>query len=470
MTLAPNRPPSFAGVKHQSSTRAGRPVGRVGANPTRANPTRANPTRANFHPTQQERADVVVVGSGIIALSIAHDLLQNTELSVAVIERANGLCQGATGAGQGYLWQLHRDPLNVEAWRMAEKGRARWKQLAEKDPAFSVDINGSVLLATTAEELGEIKSRVEAVNDALSSAETSRAVFLPTRDHVVLEEPALGDAKAPILGGAMLASDFQIDGRAMTDALFVKCTHFSARFKPYFGAEVEQLLVEGGVAKGVACTGGLKVAAGAVCIAAGAWSSTLLSSLLGRNEWGEKIVPSRGHLLVVRPGRQRKGRERLLVHGVMESSYSKHYTSMRGDANQDCDLYDVTFTATENAADGTLLIGSSRELAAGFDQGVNPRAVKDIMESAKAYLPSLLDESCEVCDTRVGLRPWCRNGMPIIGPVEGDVDNLFIAAGHEGSGLTLAPATAELMRGCICQESRGLFQKGLPGGELWWLE
>ncbi|MCP4449050.1 MAG: FAD-binding oxidoreductase, partial [Myxococcales bacterium] len=31
---------------------------------------------------------------------------------------------------------------------------------------------------------------------------------------------------------------------------------------------------------------------------------------------------------------------------------------------------------------------------------------------------------------------------PIVGPVQG-VDNLYIAAGHEGSGLTMAPATAE---------------------------
>jgi glycine/D-amino acid oxidase-like deaminating enzyme len=413
-------------------------------------------TRANAT-TRHQRADVVVVGSGIIALSIAHDLLERTNLSVAVIERANGLCAGATGAGQGYLWQLHRDPLNIEAWRMAEKGRARWKQLAEEDPTFSVDTNGSMLLATTLGELDEIKSRVNAVNGALSSAETSRAVFLPTREHVVLEEPALVESDAPIFGGAMLPSDSQIDGREMTNSMFKKCAHFgSERFQPHFGVEVERLLIEGGAAKGVSCAGGLKVAAGAVCVAAGAWSSTLLSSWLGSDDWTNMIVPRRGHLLVVRPGQQRTGQQRFLIHGIMESSYSKHYTSVSGDEERGSDRsdprdpqtqYDVTFTATETSADGTLLIGSSRELASGFDQAVNPRAVKDIMDAARAYLPSLLDERCEVLQCRVGLRPWARDG-PIVGPVEG-VENLFIAAGHEGSGLTLAPATAELMRGWI---------------------
>lgn len=340
---------------------------------------------------------------------------------------------------------------------MAEKGRARWKQLAEEDPAFSIDTNGSMLLATTLGELDELKSRVAAVNGALSSAETSRAVFLPTRDRVVSEEPALGDSDAPIVGGAMLPSDSQIDGRAMTNAMFVKCTQFgSERFQFHFGADVERLLIKGGAAKGVSCAGGLKIAAGAVCVAAGAWSSSLLSSWLGSDGWTDVIVPRRGHLLVVRPGQPRRGGERFLVHGIMESSYSKHYLSMRGDRGRDSDPhdpydpydpYDVTFTATENSADGTLLIGSSRELASGFDQTVNPRAVKDIMDAARAYLPSLLDERCEVLHCRVGLRPWARDG-PVIGPVEG-VDNLYIAAGHEGSGLTLAPATAEAILECL---------------------
>ena len=34
--------------------------------------------------------------------------------------------------------------------------------------------------------------------------------------------------------------------------------------------------------------------------------------------------------------------------------------------------------------------------------------------------------------------------MPFVGPVPG-AEGLYVAAGHEGSGLTLAPATAELM-------------------------
>jgi len=47
---------------------------------------------------------------------------------------------------------------------------------------------------------------------------------------------------------------------------------------------------------------------------------------------------------------------------------------------------------------------------------------------------------------RAGPRPWAARGLPHIGPVEGR-RGLYIAAGHEGSGLTLAPVTAEMMLG-----------------------
>lgn len=41
-------------------------------------------------------------------------------------------------------------------------------------------------------------------------------------------------------------------------------------------------------------------------------------------------------------------------------------------------------------------------------------------------------------------------GAPMVGPVPG-VEGLLVAAGHEGSGLTLAPATAAL----VCEHLLG---------------
>ena len=46
-----------------------------------------------------ESFDVVIIGAGIIGLTIARQLLIGSELSVAVVEKAVP-CSGATGAGK----------------------------------------------------------------------------------------------------------------------------------------------------------------------------------------------------------------------------------------------------------------------------------------------------------------------------------------------------------------------------------
>lgn len=50
--------------------------------------------------------------------------------------------------------------------------------------------------------------------------------------------------------------------------------------------------------------------------------------------------------------------------------------------------------------------------------------------------------------TRTGLRPYLADGRPLIGPVPG-APGLFLATGHEGSGLCMAMATAELVRDLV---------------------
>jgi glycine/D-amino acid oxidase-like deaminating enzyme len=45
---------------------------------------------------------------------------------------------------------------------------------------------------------------------------------------------------------------------------------------------------------------------------------------------------------------------------------------------------------------------------------------------------------------RVGLRPYMPDGKPVIGSVPG-LQNMYLAAGHEGGGLSMALATAEMV-------------------------
>ena len=103
---------------------------------------------------------------------------------------------------------------------------------------------------------------------------------------------------------------------------------------------------------------------------------------------------------------------------------------------------DITFTATQSAS-GSLLLGSSRELC-GFNGKPDHAVIQAILERARSFLPALHHVSAADVDVRIGLRPYSRRGMPHVGRLPG-CPNAFVAAGHEGSGLTLGPATGELM-------------------------
>jgi glycine/D-amino acid oxidase-like deaminating enzyme len=68
------------------------------------------------------------------------------------------------------------------------------------------------------------------------------------------------------------------------------------------------------------------------------------------------------------------------------------------------------------------------------------------MSRASCFLPHLAGITSEqiLSTTRVGLRPFAVGGLPAVGLVPG-LPGVAVAAGHEGSGLCLGPATAELV-------------------------
>ena len=74
--------------------------------------------------------------------------------------------------------------------------------------------------------------------------------------------------------------------------------------------------------------------------------------------------------------------------------------------------------------------------------------VRRILQRAAAFLPQLGGdpEMHPSLKARVGLRPLARQGLPRVGVVGAVGGGLWVAAGHEGSGLTLGLATGELLR------------------------
>lgn len=151
--------------------------------------------------------DVVIVGAGIIGLTIARQFLLHSNLSVGVVDAAVP-CAGATGAGQGHIWLGHQDP-GSEKWELAMRSHQLWKDLAKTVQSQGEDIGwkktGSLLVGRTASECSLLKRKVEQLVGA-----GLRAEYL-SHDDLLSAEPAL---KVGVDDGAAFApDDYQLDAR-----------------------------------------------------------------------------------------------------------------------------------------------------------------------------------------------------------------------------------------------------------------
>jgi glycine/D-amino acid oxidase-like deaminating enzyme len=397
-------------------------------------------TSASQTPAQDLSCDVVIVGAGIIGLMTAHALLQaDPALSVIVLD-AKEPCAGATGAGQGYVWLCHRDAASP-AWEVAVRSKTLWAEQLQgglASPMKQSDVEwqqtGSMLIASTAEEAEKLKEREEILRHAgvdVTFINSSKAREI---------EPALNSSISTKGGALIVPNDSQINGRKTAAAVLAACRLHSGRFQDLFYESCEGLATSStGRVEGVVTPLRTIMAGAGVVMASGAWGGTFLAQHMNKTQWLSALLPRRGLLLEMpRPPSMPE-----IHRGLMEVGYTQHYNAENRSkvANEKTNTAaEITFTATTSAS-GSLLIGSSREFS-GWDSSGPVETVDAIMDRATEFLPGLagVDQRKEI-SVRVGLRPFSPTG-PMVGPL---CEGLFIAAGHEGSGLTLGPATAELL-------------------------
>jgi glycine/D-amino acid oxidase-like deaminating enzyme len=180
------------------------------------------------------------------------------------------------------------------------------------------------------------------------------------------------------------------------------------------------------VGAGFVRSSGGRTDAGAVVVAAGSASPSLLPGL--------PVVPKKGHLVITdrAPGFCR--------HQVIELGYLK---SAHGGERES-----VAFNLQPRAT-GQMLLGSSRELA-GFDTSVNRPLVARMIARAKEYMPSI--GTLPALRTWTGFRPATPDNLPHIGRWTA-LRDVWVAAGHEGLGVTTSLGTARLLSALILGET-----------------
>jgi len=344
--------------------------------------------------------DVVVIGAGVVGAACA-DALSAAGLRVTVLGRwfAEG---AATGAGMGHIVVMDDSPpqLALTAW-----SRAKWAEWAPEMPADCEDVRtGTLWIAANEGEWGALEAKRRAYAAAGVASDVLDAAALAR------EEPNL----RPGLAGALRVPD----DRVLYPPAAARWLLERAAER---GATVVEDLVRR-IAPGEVVAEGARMFCGAIVNATGISAPRLTPGLA--------VIPRKGHLLITErhPG---FCRHQLVELGYLASAHTMTAVS--------------TAFNLQPRATGQLLIGSSRQLV-GLDASIDRQVLAEMLARAIAFVPALARLTALRAWT--GFRPATPDSLPLIGAWPG-ADRTFIAAGHEGLGITTAPATAAIIAALI---------------------
>jgi len=368
--------------------------------------------------------DVAVIGAGVVGAACAHALTARG-LRVAVIDRSSA-ASGTSSHCEGNLLVSDKGP--GPELDLARHSLALWRQLAPQladdlgpaVPPVEFEPKGGLVVTMTAEGAQPLidfaaQQRVAGVDARVVSLAQAREL-----------EPWLNP---DITAAVYYPEDCQVQPTIATEALLAAARRRGA--VSYFHHEVTGLITgKDGRVTGVR-TDRADIPAASVVLAAGPWTGELATRLGA----GVPVWPRRGNVLVTTR----------MPHSVFHKVYDGDYFG----ATQSSDAALQTAAVIESTQAGTVLIGSSREQV-GFDNSMRVEVYAEMAKKALRVFPFLADAG--IMRAYGGFRPFVPDHLPIIGP-DARMPGLYHASGHEGAGIGLSVATAELVAAAITADS-----------------
>jgi len=344
--------------------------------------------------------DVVIIGAGIIGLSLAISL-RKQGLRVLVVERGEPGREASFAAagmlvGSGTEIPHVLRPLAEESARMYPE----FAHELEDESGLKVDLRqqGTILISAS----GDFPPGAEMLStEKLRSLEPA----LTQRDTSGLNSGGRG--RPPLQNQNKYRAHLRersVDPRALTTAALKAARHRGVDISS--GTAVKALLTSEDRASGVQADK-TSYSAEIVVNCAGAWAGCI-----GPHKF--PVRPVKGQMLAVVAGPP-------LEHVV------------RAD-----EVYLVP------RSDGRIVIGSTLE-DAGYNKQTDVSTIQRLLHAAVALVPELA--KAKVHDDWAGLRPGTPDELPILG--ETQTRGYFIASGHYRDGILLAPITAQIVTDVI---------------------
>ncbi|HLN13041.1 MAG TPA: FAD-dependent oxidoreductase [bacterium] len=375
-----------------------------------------------------ERADVVIIGGGVVGCSIAYHLLRRDRgLRVTLLERESMLGTGSTAKAAGGIRAQFTTEANI---RLSQLSIPEYRAF-EDATGYSVHFrqNGYLFLTATPSILESLRDGV-----ALQRSFGVPSEIIGPRDAAQLVPGLRTD---DLIGAAYCAEDGSAEPAAAVQGYSARARTWGAEIR--FEQEVVGFRTTGGRVTGVR-TPTDAFEAGTVVIAAGPYSAEI-ARLAGVDVPAQ---PFRRQVCVV--ARVPELDVELPLTTDTETGFNMHRTG-RGDL---------------------LLGGTDKDTRPGFGLDVDMDGVERVLTAAARRIPSLMHAPLR--RTYVGLRALTPDYHPILGRVEG-VDGLVLACGDNGKGFMHAPAigrliSEEILDGAATSLDPAPFRLGRFAGEL----
>ena len=345
---------------------------------------------------QKNIFDIIIIGGGIIGLSIACEMAERGK-KVVILEK-NKVGREASWVAAGTLepiWDAEDD--GDDLLQLKIKSEKMWKNFAQKiQQKTNIDLeynaSGGILIAMNSEEMNQLEKTCKV---AAKYGIESRVL---SREEIFSMESA---TSADVFGGIFLASECYVNPRKVTEAL-------SKYFESMGGKIHENNKVTGLLKDKNAIVIGVnttfeKFFAKQIVNCAGPWSFEMTEI---------NVKPIKGYMVCFAADCVSK-----LEHVII------HRNSVR----------------ILRRKDGTVMaIGMMEDV--GFDREVKEESLKIMCDKANRIIPGLSTEKIiEACS---GFRPKGEDMFPVIGKIR---EGLYVATAHHKDGILLAPITAKMM-------------------------
>lgn len=368
---------------------------------------------------ETKHCDVVVIGGGIVGAAIAY-YGAKSGLEITVLER-NQLASGTSSRCDGNILAIDKDP-GFDSLMSLESQKLVHQLSKDLEIPFEYRNPGSILVCESEEEMEAAEKWVQQQVDA------GLDFKMLDKNDLKNESDYFAD---DLLGGLECKTDATVNPYMLTFSMFHDAQKMGATIHTH--TNVTNITYRNDQSYDIETNNGLFTAK-KVVNACGVWSP-YIGEMLGIDI---PIKPRKGQIIVA-SRQQPVGLRKVMEFGYLISKFG-------GERIVDplTEKYGVALVFEPTEAQN-FLIGSSRQFV-GFDTRVDHRVTREIAKRAIRFYPKMKDML--MIRTYAGLRPWTEDHLPIISQVD-ELPGFYIAAGHEGDGISLAMITGKLIEEMI---------------------